>query len=96
MLIRDWRLIYLDHFYDQENDTANLDVNDLNPVVEQFYEFTLPKDGFGEMAFATRLAPEGSQSPPTLPTAMASGRSSRNQRHSTLDDTDGTCTVARS
>ena len=96
MFIRDWKLTPLDNIHDQENDTASLDVNDLDPVVEQFYEFTLPKDAFGEMAFARRLAPEGSQSPPTLPTAMASGRSSRNQRHSTIDDTDGTCKMAQS
>jgi MRG-binding protein len=74
----------------QENDMGHSEHDEADPMGEPFYEFALPKDEYGEMTFAKRLAPDRSQSPPTLSDPVPSGRSSSNRRHSTIDDTDGT------
>ena len=77
-------------YYYQENDTGNIEADWTDPIKDPFFEFALPNDDYGDMAFARRLAPEGSQSPPTLSNPIPSGRSSTNRRQSTIDDTDGT------
>jgi len=79
----------------QENDIGHFNHDEADPMGEPFYEFVLPKDEYGEMAFAKRLAPERSQSPPTMADPVPSGRSSSNRRHSTIDDTDGTSTLGQ-
>lgn len=58
---------------------------------EPYFSFNLPEDEYKDLMFDRRLALEGSRSPSALSSHLPSEQSSRNQRHSTIDDTDGTC-----
>lgn len=60
---------------------------------EPLSEFALPKDDYGDLMDVRRFAPEGSQSPSAMSNPTPTGRSSRNRRYSTMDDTDGKHTI---
>ncbi|KAL8720759.1 MAG: hypothetical protein Q9225_002425 [Loekoesia sp. 1 TL-2023] len=56
-----------------------------------FYQFSLPREEYGEMMFAKRLAPEGTSSPfeTARPQSVASTSAAATRRGSTVEDTEG-------
>lgn len=69
------------------------DLNMANPEAkknskEPYFNFDLPDEEYKDLMFDRRLALEGSRSPSTLSSQFPSEQSSRNQRQSTVDDTD--------
>ena len=57
-----------------------------------FYPFSLPDEEYGDRILASRIEPDGSSTPPSLPHLLAGPSINERRvtrRHSTVDDTDG-------
>ncbi|KAL8826293.1 MAG: hypothetical protein Q9191_003888 [Dirinaria sp. TL-2023a] len=81
-------LYNLEALDERENDANMASLEGKGHAEEPYSDFDLPSEEYKNLMFDRRLASQGSRSPSSLSSQFPSEQSSRNQRQSTVEDTD--------